>query len=77
MELKPVATVEYHSPQAKWAFAPRIPVRAITEGPSGCGKTSLIVQMLTQLFVNKGSIFERVYVFSPSNFVDPAWTTIR
>ena len=76
MELKPVVTIEYHSPQAKWEFAPRIPVRAVIAGPSGCGKTSLIVQMLTQLFVNKGSVFERVYVFSPSIFVDPAWSPI-
>jgi GTPase SAR1 family protein len=76
MELKPVATIEYHSPQAKWEFAPPIPVRAVVAGPSGCGKTSLTVQMLTQLFVNKGSVFEKVYVFSPSIFVDPAWLPI-
>ena len=76
MELKPVATIEYFSPQARWEFAPKVPVRAVIAGPSGCGKPSLIVQMPTQLFVNKGSIFEKVYVFSPCILVDAAWSPI-
>jgi GTPase SAR1 family protein len=48
-------------------------------GPSGSGKTQLIQSMLLDMYRTKGggSCFARIYIFSPSVLVDPAWIPVR
>jgi GTPase SAR1 family protein len=75
----PKGIPEYHSDQSKHEHLPSVPIRAVIAGPSGCGKTLLIVTMITDLYrKNDGkSVFKRVYVFSPSVHVDPAWLPVK
>ena len=70
----PKGIPEYHSDQSRHEHLPSVPLRAVIAGPSGCGKTLLIVTMITDLYRRKDgkSIFQRVYVFSPSVHADPA-----
>ena len=51
----------------------------VVAGPSGCGKTMLIVSMITDLYRKRDnhSVFKRVFVFSPSVNVDPAWLPVK
>ena len=65
--------------QPKHEHLPTVPLRMVVAGPSGCGKTMLIVCMITQLYRRKSgkSVFERIYVFSPSVHADPAWRPVK
>ena len=69
----------YKSDQSRHKHLPKVPLRAVVAGPSGCGKTLLIVTMITDLYrKNNGkSVFERIYVFSPSVHADPAWLPVK
>jgi GTPase SAR1 family protein len=51
----------------------------IVAGPSGCGKTMLIVSMIRDLYrkANGDSVWQRVYVFSPSVHADPVWQPVK
>ena len=48
-------------------------LRCIAQGPSGCGKTAWLTDTLIRLLGN----CERIYVWSPSVFLDDAWKAVR
>ena len=54
------------------ALAPT-PCRYLVVGPSGSGKSVLLVDFLVRLYKHA---FQRVYVFSPSVFIDSAWKPV-
>ena len=48
-------------------------LRCVAVGPSGCGKTAWLVDTIIRLLAN----VERIYVWSPSVFLDDAWKAVR
>ena len=49
------------------------PCRVIAQGPSGCGKSCWLADVLIRQMAN----VERVYVWSPSIFLDDTWRAVR
>jgi hypothetical protein len=60
------------SPFGDSVLAPT-PCRYLIVGPSGSGKSILLVDFLVRLY--RGA-FQRVYIFSPSVFIDSAWKPV-
>ena len=60
------------SPYGESVLAPT-PCRYLIVGPSGSGKSVLLVDFLVSLYKHA---FQRVYVFSPSIFIDSAWKPV-
>ena len=60
------------SPYGESVLAPT-PCRYLLVGPSGSGKSVLLVDFLVRLY--RGA-FQRIYVFSPSIFIDSAWKPV-
>ena len=60
------------SPHGESVIAPT-PCRYLIVGPSGSGKSVLLVDFLVRLYKHA---FQRVYVFSPSIFIDSAWKPV-
>lgn len=79
MSLDPPKVETYECAQPSLDILPRIPLRMILSGPSGSGKTVLLLTLLTKLLrkANGDSVFSRIYVWSPTVFVDPAWEPVR
>jgi GTPase SAR1 family protein len=77
--IPPRGIVEYKSSQSAHEELPRLPLRMIVAGPSGSGKTILIASLLTDLYRRPDgkSVFSRIFVFSPSVHVDPAWRPVE
>ena len=77
--VKPAKTDEYEFAQSKYPQLPEIPFRAIVAAPSGAGKTVLLQSMVLDLYRTKSgkSPFSRVYIWSPSVNVDPAWKPVK
>jgi hypothetical protein len=77
--VKPAATDQYEFAQSKYQQLPEIPVRAIVAAPSGAGKTVLLQSMVLDLYRTKSgkSPFSRIYIWSPSVNVDPAWVPVK
>ena len=77
--VKPAKTDEYHFAQSKYPQLPEIPFRAILAAPGGAGKTVLLQSVVLDLYRTKSgkSPFSRVYIWSPSVNVDPAWKPVK
>ena len=75
----PAKTDHYSFAQSRHEQLPEIPFRAIIAAPSGAGKTVLLQSMILDLYKTKGgkSPFERIYIWSPSVHVDPAWRPVK
>jgi GTPase SAR1 family protein len=71
----PRGVPEWVSDQSRHGHLPAVPLRMVVAGPSGGGKTVLITSMITDLYRRRDghSVFKRIFVFSPSVNVDPAW----
>jgi hypothetical protein len=66
-------TASYSSKQSRFSHLPPTPLRGILCAPSGSGKTVTMVDMVVRLY---SKVFERVYVFSPTVFLDHAWKPV-
>ena len=66
-DIKPISIKQFETKQSKYDQVQKLPVRAILVGPSGAGKGVLLQNMILDIYRD---CFERVYVFSPSIFVD-------
>ena len=77
--VKPAQSDTYHFAQSKHEILPQIPFRMIVAGPSGGGKTVLLQSMMLSLYRTKSgkSPFARIYIWSPSVNVDPAWKPVK
>jgi GTPase SAR1 family protein len=51
-----------------------LPMRSVLLGPSGSGKTVLLVSMILDLYRD---CFARIYIWSPSVFVDQSWEPVK
>ena len=70
---------EWSTDQPAHEILPSLPMRVALLGPSGSGKTQLIQSMIIDMYRTKGggSCFSRVYIWSPSVHVDPAWIPVK
>ena len=73
IKIKNYTTQEYTQKQSKYEEAPKIPFRMLLLAPSNSGKTVLIQNMVIDIY---DRCFERVYIFSPSVYVDDAYKSI-
>ena len=78
-QVKPAKTDSYEFAQSRRPQLPEVPFRAIVAAPSGAGKTVLLQSMVLDLYRTTGnkSPFSRVYIWSPSVNVDPAWIPVK
>ena len=65
--IKPISVKQYDVKQSKYDQVPKIPCRSILLGSSNSGKGILLQNLILDIYRD---CFERVYVFSPSIFVD-------
>ena len=72
-------TKEWSTDQPAHEILPSLPMRVALLGPSGSGKTQLIQSMIIDMYRTKGggSCFSRIYIWSPSVHVDPAWIPVK
>jgi hypothetical protein len=64
---------EYKCSQPKAEYAPRCPVRALICAPSYSGKTVFLISAMLDVY---RGCFQRIFVFSPTVFVDPQWRAL-
>ena len=72
--IQPIKIKEYEVKQSKYHQCGKLPIRSILLGPSGAGKGILLQNMILDIY---RGCFERVYVFSPSSFVDKTWEPVK
>lgn len=73
-ELKPTALKTYTYKQSRFPQAPELCVRGVLLGPSGSGKSVALQQLVLDVY---RGCFERVYLFSPTAFLDQTWQPVR
>jgi GTPase SAR1 family protein len=72
--VEPIKLKQYESKQSKYGMVTKLPMRSILLGPSGSGKTVLLVSMILDIYRD---CFERIYIWSPSVFVDHSWEPVK
>ena len=67
-KVKLFPTAEYTSKQPRDPIVPRAPCTGIFLGPSKSGKTVALISAILDQYLTAGgeSVFERIYIFSPS-----------
>jgi hypothetical protein len=77
-KIEPIQEIKYTVKQSKYESAGRLPIRSIVAGPSGSGKGILLQNMVLDIYTDKHhkSLFDRIYIMSPSVFVDQAWKPV-
>ena len=77
--VKPHKTDDHDFAQSKHEQLPAIPFRAIVAALGGAGKTVLLQSMVLDLYRTESgnSPFSRIYIWSPSVNVDPAWKPVQ
>ena len=77
--VRPHKTEEWSCLQPSLVEVPRLPARLVVAGPSGSGKAQLLQALILDFWKTKAgkSCFERIYIFSPSVNVDPAWLPVK
>lgn len=71
--IKPIKVKEFELKQSKYKQAPKLPARSILLAPSGGGKGVLLQNLIMDIY--KGC-FSRIYIWSPSIFVDKTWSPV-
>ena len=74
IKIKNYTKEHYTQKQSKYKEAMQVPYRLMLIAPSGSGKTILIQNLIIDIY---DKVFERVYIFSPSIFVDSAYNSIK
>ena len=78
-KVKLFPTAEYTSKQPRDPIVPRVPCAGIFLGPSKSGKTVALISAILDQYMTSGgeSVFERIYIFSPSIEIDDAWKPVK
>ena len=78
-KVKLFPTAEYTSKQPRDPIVPRVPCTGIFLGPSKSGKTVALISAILDQYMTGGgeSVFERIYIFSPSIEIDDAWKPVK
>ena len=72
--VEPIKLKEYESKQSKYQMVAKLPMRSVLLGPSGSGKTVLLVSIILDIYRD---CFARIYIWSPSVFVDQSWEPVK
>jgi len=72
-KIEPIKITEYTSKQSKYDVVAKLPLRDIILGPSGSGKGILLQNLILNIYKD---CFDRIYIFSPSIFVDKTWSPV-
>ncbi len=65
---------DFVAKQSKYKMLGALPSNALVIGLSGSGKTILLQSLITDVYAGS---FERVFIFSPSIFVDYSWMPVK
>ena len=78
-KVKLFPTAKYTSKQPRDPIVPRVPCTGIFLGPSKSGKTVALISAILDQYMTGGgqSVFERIYIFSPSIEIDDAWKPVK
>ena len=76
--IKVFKTPHYQIKQPRDPIVPRVPCTGMLLGPSKSGKTVALISMLLDQYrtASGESVWERLYVFSPSVLIDDAWKPV-
>ena len=66
-DIKPISVKQYDVKQSEYEQVPKLPCRSILLGSSNSGKGILLQNLILDVYRD---CFERIYLFSPSIFVD-------
>ena len=73
-QIEPTNMKEHTVKQSKYESVGKLPMRVIILGPSGSGKNTVLLQnMILDIYKD---CFKRIYIFSPSVYVDSSWIPI-
>jgi len=64
----------FKTAQSKYPNVDPVPFRSLLLGPSGSGKSTLLQSMILDIYAG---VFQRIYIWSPSIYIDPTWTPVR
>ena len=73
-EIKPHAVEQWTHKQSKHKHVPELPLRMVCLGPGGSGKTVFMASLILDIYPK---CWERIYVLSPTAFLDSTWNKIR
>ena len=70
---------KFTSKQPRDGVVPQVPCTGIFLGPSKSGKTVAIISAILEQYrtADGSSVFERVYIFSPSIEIDDGWKPVK
>ena len=76
--IKVFKTPHYQIKQPRDPIVPRVPCTGMLLGPSKSGKTVALISMLLDQYrtASGESVWERLFVFSPSVLIDDAWKPV-
>ena len=65
--------------QPRDGIVPRVPCTGIFLGPSKSGKTVALISAILEQYrtADGSSVFERIYIFSPSMEIDDGWRPVK
>ena len=73
--IKPIEFKEHTCKQGHYGdIVQKLPMRSMLVAPSGAGKTVLLTNMIFDIY--KGC-FSRIYIWSPSIYVDNTWKPVK
>ena len=72
--IKPYKHKEYNCKQSSYGYMACLPARILLNAPSGTGKTVALTNLVLDIY--KGC-FEKIYIFSPTIFIDDNWTVVK
>jgi hypothetical protein len=64
----------FNTSQSKYSNVDPVPFRSLLLGPSGSGKSTVLQSMILDIYAG---VFQRIYIWSPSVFIDPIWVPVR
>ena len=73
-KVQPIKLKEYTSKQSQYQQCAKLPMRSIVLGPSGSGKTILLQNMILDIYEG---CFDKIYIFSPSVYLDHTWIPVK
>ena len=74
INIKPYKHKEYNCKQSSYGYMACLPARILLNAPSGTGKTVALTNLVLDIY--KGC-FEKIYIFSPTIFIDDNWTVVN
>ena len=74
INIKPYKHKKYNCKQSSYGYMACLPARILLNAPSGTGKTVALTNLVLDIY--KGC-FEKIYIFSPTIFIDDNWTVVK